>query len=487
VPEGPSVTLETLGYRQELRRSLSTFGSFAISFSVISILTGGVSLYGYGLSLGGPIEMTLGWPIVGLMTMPVVLALAELASAYPTAGALYHWSAILGGPRVGYYAAWLNLIGLVGVVAGVDYALAELLRSLIGLRNERGITLTLYALALLSHGVLNHVGISALAVLNQVSAWWHVLATAVVVGLLLVVAPHQPLHFLLSARSSPVEGVTYPLAYACLVGLLQAQWTFTGYDASAHTAEETVDAARAAPRGMISSVLSSAVVGWVLLLALTLSIRDLPATVRADNAFTFVVEHALGATRGHFVTLLAAVAMWFCGLASVTSTSRMLYAFARDGGVPASARLAKVSARFSTPHIAVWVCITISFALAVWGRAYSVIVSISTIGLYGSYALPIWAAQRARRRGWQPSGPFRLRASKLVGRIALAWIAVITVLFVLPPNQRTGYTFGALLLLLVVGDLAWARHHFRGPAVSASELQTPSVAAMPLPSKEQAS
>ena len=485
MPDDPRAELAALGYRQELRRGMSAFGSFAISFSVISILTGGVSLYGYGLQLGGPLQMTLGWPVVAAMTTLVALSLAELASAYPTAGAIYHWSAILGGRRVGFYAAWLNLVGQVGVVAGVDYALADFVRALLHLPNQRAVVLGLYAIALLGHGAINHVGLSALGVLNNLSAAWHVVGTAIVVGLLLLLAPHRPLSFLLEARSFPVEGVTYPLLYAGLVGMLQAQWTFTGYDASAHASEETIDAARAAPRGMLSAVLSSAVVGWVLLLALTLSIRDLPGAAGADNAFSYVVEAALGPGLARVVMGVVIAAMWFCGLAAVTSNSRMLFALARDGGVPAAAHVGRVGARFQTPHVAIWSCVVVAFLLALWGRAYSVIVAISTIGLYGSYALPIWASERAWRRGWRPTGPFRLRRSRLVARVALAWIGIITVLFVLPPNQRTGYTFAALLAVLVVLDLAWARRRFRGPPLApadAARLQpTGAVATSPRP------
>ena len=450
-----------LGYRQQLHRGMSAFGSFAISFSVISILTGTVSLYGYGLSLGGPLEMTLGWPFVALMTTLVALPLAELASAYPSAGALYHWAARLGGPRLGYYTAWLNLIGQVGVVAGVDYALADLLCALFGLGAGRTTVLLVYASVLVTHGAINHIGLRWLSLCNNISALWHVAGSVVVVGLLWLVAPHQPLSFLLTASSSPVEGHVYPLGYACLIGLLQAQWTFTGYDASAHTAEETVDAAIAAPRGMLASVASSAVVGWVLLLALTLSVRDLSAA--AHGGFAYVIEQALGPSLGRLVMVIVAVAMWCCGLASVTSNSRMLFALARDGGVPAAATVARVGTHYQTPHVAVWICIATAFVLAVWGRAYSVIVAISTIGLYGSYALPLVAAERAYRRGWRACGPFTLSRPRLTRWAALVWIAVITVLFVLPPNERTGYTFGVLILLLVGVDLAWAKKHFRGP------------------------
>jgi amino acid transporter len=263
-----------------------------------------------------------------------------------------------------------------------------------------------------------------------------------------------------------------PFWYAALVGLLQAQWTFTGYDASAHAAEETVGAREAAPRGIVSSVLVSGVAGFVMLVAITLAVKD-PARAAEESGFINVVVAALGPRLGGVMVWMVIGAMWFCGLSTLTSSSRMLFAFARDGGVPASRLLAQVSDRFRTPTWAVWACVTIAFALAIWSQAYSVIVSISTIGLYASYGLPIWL--KWRRGGTDERGPWHLgRWSSLTNAIAIGWIAIITVLFMLPPNQRTGYTFAGLLAVLAVYYVAWARREFRGPA----QLKSPAAPAM---------
>jgi amino acid transporter len=458
--------LQKLGYAQQLKRGMGAFGSFALSFSVISILTGGISLYGYGLGLGGPIEMTIGWPLVSVMTLLVALSLAELASAYPTAGALYHWASILGGPMRGWWTAWLNLVGQVAVVAGVDYAFAEFVCSVMSLGGSRSTVLAVYAAVLFSHGLLNHVGIRVVTILNELSAWYHVLGTALLVGALAFLAPHQPPGFLLRHFVAPGEnGVVFPFAYACLVGLLQAQWTFTGYDASAHVAEETVGAREAAPKGIVNSVLVSGVAGFVMLIAITLAIRDLPAAATSSNAFVHVLTTAIGGRLADVLVWMVIGAMWFCGLSSVTSNSRMLFAFARDGGPPGARLLASVSERWKTPAWAVWACVVIAFVLALWSKAYNVIVSISTIGLYAAYGLPIVFALGARRRGACERGPWNLgRWSTVINVAALAWVGFITVLFMLPPNARTGYTFAALIGLLLVYDLAWARRRFRGPA-----------------------
>jgi amino acid transporter len=457
--------LQRLGYAQELRRKMGAFGNFALSFSVISILTGGISLYGYGLALGGPFEMTFGWPLVSVMTLLVALSLAELASAYPTAGALYHWASILGGKGVGWFTAWMNLVGQVAVVAGVDYAFADFLRPMLGLPEGRRYVLEIYAAVLFTHGFLNHVGIGVVTVLNELSAWYHLAGTALLVAALAFLAPHQPPGFLLRrfVGAAP-NGVVYPFAYAVLVGLLQAQWTFTGYDASAHVAEETVGAKEAAPRGIVNSVIVSGVAGFIMLGAITLSIGDLPATAKAANPFLYVLQTALGGRLADALSWVVVGAMWFCGLSSVTSNSRMLFAFARDGGPPGSRLLKQVSARFATPAWAVWVCVGIAFLLAVWSDAYSVIVSISTIGLYAAYGLPIWLAWRARRAGRHVTGPWNLGGwAGWINGAALLWIGFISVLFVLPPNVLAGTTFAGLLAALALYWGLYARARFHGP------------------------
>jgi amino acid transporter len=456
--------LQRLGYAQQLLRGMGGFSNFAVSFSIISILTGAVTLYGHGLRFGGPFVMGVGWPLVALMTLAVAASLAQLASSFPTAGALYHWSAMLGGPRVGFFTAWLNTLGQFAITAGIDYGLAEFLADMLGLPRERSAVLPIYAAVLLSHAVLNHVGVRVVAWLNDFSAWYHVAGVAVLIGALAALAPKQDAAFLLTRFSS--ETPLY--AYGFLIGLLQAQWTFTGYDASAHVSEETRDPTRNAPWGIFLSVAVSAVVGYVLLGAVTLAIQDLPTAAAAPNPFLYVLTHALGPSVGGALVWVAIGAMWFCGLSSVTSNSRMLFAFARDHGLPGSKWLASVSPRFRSPAVAVWVSVAAALVVALWAEAYAAMVALSTLALYASYALPIWVGFRARRAGtWSHRGPWDLgRASPWVNAVAMAWCAVIMVLFVLPPNQLAGYTFAGTLVLL---GLYWGlmqRHTFTGPKVT---------------------
>ncbi len=174
--------LERLGYAQELFRSIGGFSNFAISFSIISILTGAVVLFDYGLAMGGPLEMSFGWPLVTGGTLLVALSMAELCSALPTAGGMYHWSAKLGGPTWAWFTAWFNLVGLVAAVAGIDYGCAKFLAPMLGLGSGASTLLVVYALLLLSHGLINHFGIRGVAYLNDLSVTVHLLGVAVLLG-----------------------------------------------------------------------------------------------------------------------------------------------------------------------------------------------------------------------------------------------------------------------------------------------------------------
>ncbi|MFT3710042.1 MAG: amino acid permease [Archangium sp.] len=455
--------LEALGYKQELKRDMGAFQNFALSFSIISILTGAVTLYGDGIKTGGPLVMLAGWPLVAVFTIFIGMSLAELASAFPTAGALYHWSSILGGPGAGWATAWLNVLGQFAITAAIDFGLAEFLAPLLGLSGTRVSVLSLYAVVLLSHAVLNHVGVNVVAKLNTVSAWYHVIGVVVLVGAVLLFAPKQDFAFLTQGVPNPDKSWIVP---GFLIGLLQAAWTFTGYDASAHASEETKDAARAAPRGILTAIIASAIAGYVMLIAVTLAIPNLHDALEAKNPFIYTLEKSMGSL-GTAMVWIAVAAMWFCGLASVTSNSRMLYAFARDGGLPMSKKLASVSERWKTPHVGVWVSVAIAFLLAIFADALEVMAALSTAALYASYGLPVLLALLARKKGWPRTGPWSLgKYGGIVNVIAVIWIVVMVVLMCIPPHGLAGITMLATIALLFLAWFGGVRRIFKGPPVS---------------------
>ncbi len=453
--------LSRFGYAQELFRSMGGFSNFAISFSIISILTGAVTLYGYGLAKGGPLEMALGWPIVVLFTMAVAVSMAELASAFPTSGGMYHWSAALGGPGWGWFTAWFNIVGLIAALAGIDYGCARFAVPLLGLEASTRALLVAYGVVLVSHALINQYGIRLVAWLNDLSVTVHIVGVALIVGALLWFAPKQPAGFFLQASSA---GSDHPYWWLFLLGLLQAQWTFTGYDASAHTAEETVDPRRRAPWGIVMSVAVSAVVGYALLIALTLAIRDLPAMMQAGleekPVPILILSAALGERAGAMMSWLAVIAMWFCGLSTITSISRTIFSFARDGGMPQWLR--RVDHVHHTPHAAIWTTAVLAFVLLVYSHAYSVVTSISTVALYIAYIIPVALAFRAR--GGLARGPWNLgRWSAPVQVVAIAWTVFICIILVMPPNQVAGQSLAAVSAALALVYGLRARQTYRGP------------------------
>ena len=245
-------SLASFGYKQELLRDMGGFSNFAVSFSVISVLTGAVTLYGFGFNQGGPGVMGFGWPLVTLFVLFVAAGMAELCSAIPTSGAIYHWSSILGGKAWGWFSAWFNMVGQVTVVAGIDFGCAGFASSLLFSDPTKMQTLMVYAVILLSHGLLNHVGIRIVAKLNDVSAIYHLIGVGIIIAALVYFGPSHKVSYLFDTGFSGAVNSTTPYWFAFLVGLLQAQWTYTGYDASAHTSEETVDRQSPLPMGCLS-------------------------------------------------------------------------------------------------------------------------------------------------------------------------------------------------------------------------------------------
>jgi amino acid transporter len=465
--------LRKLGYAQELFRTMGGFSNFAISFSIISILTGAVTLYGHGLSMGGPAEMAFGWPLVTFFTLAVAMSMAELASSLPTAGAMYHWASRLGGNGWGWFTAWFNIIGNITVLAGIDYGCAQFATPLLGLDATNRNLLLVYAAILLSHSLINHFGIRLVSRLNDLSVTVHIIGVFAIVAALLIFAPKQPVSFFFTAVTNNAQG--WPYWWAFIVGLLQAQWTFTGYDASASVSEETVDPRRRVPWGMVLAVGVSAFVGYLLLIALTLAIKDVPSVLSAQDSsgnhipeVITILQSALGERAGTLFSGLAAMAMWFCGLSAVTWCSRVVYAFSRDDGMPASSVWKRVSKKHQTPAPAIWLCAAVAFAAAIYSGAYSVVTSISVIGLYFSYTIPIYLSFRARSKSaGLERGPWHLgRFSAAINLIAILWVCFISVILSLPENGRAGKTIVAVTLLLAIWYLLRERNRFNGPAWS---------------------
>jgi amino acid transporter len=482
-------TLHKLGYAQELRRRMSTFSNFAVSFTIISILSGCLTVFYFGMTNGGPAVITLGWPFVGIMVTLVGLAMAEVCSSYPTAGGLYYWAAKLGGTNGAawsWFTGWFNLLGQVAITAGIDFGLSFFVDFLLNLWFSYPVTppaiIAVYAVVLLIHGLLNTFGIGLVALLNDISVWWHLVGVLIIVGVLFLIPKNHNSVSYVFTHFENQTGFSFPLAglYVGLTGLLNAQYTFTGYDASAHLTEETHNAAVAGPRGIVWSIIVSLFAGWILLIGVTSAITqsnysgEFLAGVAAPGQ---IFLDALGKGWTSFLLLIVIGAQFYCGMSSVTANSRMVYAFSRDGAVPGSQFWHKINARTRTPTNSIWFAAVGAFILGLpylWNPvAYAAVVSIAVIGLYIAYGIPILLRRLAGPR-FQP-GPWQLgKWSAPVGWIAVIWIVFIAVLFVLPQiapgNTLTTFNYAPVAVgaVLVYSGGYWllsAKNWFKGPKV----------------------
>ena len=471
--------LGSLGYAQELRRRMSGFSNFAISFSIICILAGGVTSLQLGISAVGGAAAGLVWPAGVAFSLVVALAMAQIASAFPTAGGLYHWSSILGGRGWGWVTAWLNLGGLIFLAAAVNVGaynlFASFLAPLLGVDPAQLTTahqITGVALITLSQALINHLGIRLTSRLTDFSGYLILAVTVLLIAGMLARATHLDLArlFQLTNNGGAAGGGVWPearpLPVMFLLALMWPVYTITGFDASAHTSEETVQAAHNVPRGILRSVLVSGGAGWIMVASFVLAMPDLREAARqGSNVFPWLMAQIFPGLAGKLLWAGIVVANYLCGLASITSTSRMIYAFARDGGLPFSSRLRRVIPRWGTPVAAIWTAAVLTLLSTLSAPAYATLTMACVILLYISYVMPLAAGFFAIGRRWTRMGPFDLGPPAFRALAATATLAVLLVIWigVQPPNDRALTVTAATLALL--GACWWlgVRKTFRGP------------------------
>lgn len=499
--------LAELGYKQELNRSWSGFSNFAISFSIISILAGCFTTFGVAWNNGGPIAISWGWPLISAFILIIGFCMSELVSAYPTSGGIYWWAAKLGGAKAGYYTGWLNLIGLIAVIASVGYGCATFIDLALSTVSESwaaGYSLQrvfiMFLVVLVLVGLVNALSSQLLALINNVSVWWHVVGAAIIV-LILIFLPdsHLSVNEVFTTRvnnsgglnGGETDGLLFWF-YVLPLGFLLTQYTITGFDASAHLSEETQGAADGAAKGIWRSIFYSAIGGYVLLLAFVFAVQDIDAVTAGGGGVAVIFNQALSSQWAGTVLFIAAIGQFFCAVACMTSTSRMLFAFSRDGAVPGASKWATLS-KNKVPVNAVIISAIVAVLITlpalievnigtpedpiIVPTAFYAVVSVAVIGLYVAFAIPIFLRWRMgdkfKQGAWNLGNKWKWMAP-----IAVAEIVIISIYFILPVtpagtpgNPDFAWKFvnyapillGGTLLALWIGWHVSAKKWFTGP------------------------
>jgi amino acid transporter len=494
--------LAELGYKAELPRSWSGFSNFAISFSVISILSGPFISFFIGWNNGGPMAISWGWPIVTGLILIVGLCMGELVSAMPTSGGMYYWAAKLGSLKSSYFTGWLDFLGLLAIVAAVSYGAASFIDLTLSTFSESyaaGYSLTrvflIFIGVLVVVTVLSIFSSHLLALFNTISVWWHVLGTAAIIAILIILpdqhASFSDVFLQRINNTGMFGGATSGASFILLVlslSVIFPQFVVTGYDASCHMSEETVGAADSAAKGIWRAILYSAIGGWVLLLSMLFAIKDADAVSAGGGNVAVVLNQALSGPWLLAVLVISTVGQCFCAMACMTSTTRMLFAFSRDGAVPGARFWTRLNSKgvplYSVALVAVLAVVLTLPALVevdVNGApvpvAFNAVVSIGVVGLYLAFAIPIY--QRWRTGAQFRTGSWNLgRHYKWLCAIAVAEIAVTTVIAMLPTSpggvpwspdfewKYLNYTPLVVGGTLIALWLAWqlrVKHTYSGP------------------------
>ena len=478
--------LHSMGYAQELSRSMSKFSNFAISFSIICILSGGINSFAQAISSIGGAGAGIGWITGCIISGMFALSMAQIASAFPTAGGLYHWASILGSRFWGWLTAWLNLLGLITVLGAINigtaYFFAGTFGSMFGFTGTDMQVVLFVAAVTIIQAIFNHIGIKATTFLTDISGYIIFATTAVLVLACLWFAPAIDISRLwtFTNYSGEAGGNVFPQSsntlYLFLLCLLLPVYTITGYDASAHTSEETTNAATSVPQGIVSAVIWSSLVGWIMICAITLAIPDMNAAAKQGWGMFFgTMDAILPAGLKMVLYFFILITQLLCGLATVTSASRMLFAFSRDDGVPGfSKALATVSTKYRTPVNAIWVATALSILYVVLAMSikvgetsiYVIVVNSTLVFLFLSFTIPLVAAMLSfGGPKWKNPGPWAMSAGvyKLVTVLSVVGMAIILFIAVAPPNERVLYVVLGFIVLALIMWFAVENRRFKGP------------------------
>jgi urea carboxylase system permease len=413
--------LGRFGYKQELKRTLGVFSSFAVAFSYISPSTGIFTLFFLGLTTIGGVFIW-SWPIVAAGQLLVALGFAELASHYPVAGSVFQWTKYLSGKTYSWFAGWIYLfagtITVTSVCATLPLALIPAFNNMgwnLANNHSNQRTIAIITLALIT--VLNVFGVRLVALINNTGVLFEILGMVVFAFILAIFHHHQSASVIFHTGGTSLTTGTF------LIAMFMSLYVIYGFDTAGTLAEETRDPRREAPKAIIASVIGAFVIGAVFLFALLLAIPNLPAAIKGGFGPANIIDANFGSGFSTVFLLVVSAAIFVCCLAIQTATIRLCFGMARDDRLPASPVLQKVHPRLHTP-IGSCIAIGVLAFIPMLEFAGAPILAIAATGMiYLSYLIGNLALFRARLRGWpRAKAPFSLgRWGLPINLLALAY------------------------------------------------------------------
>eukprot|EP00347_Sterkiella_histriomuscorum_P010241 403377050 len=497
--------LAQMGYKQELYRGFNAFMSFSFCFTAVAVISGCSILFPYGLKTGGPVVMIWGWIIGSVFTIINGLSMAEICSSYPSAGSVYHWAGMLAPPKwapfFSYICGWFNFIGNAASDASFAYGFAQVVSACVTLGTNGDVQLPTIALVgmaafvSLLWALKNIMRVDHQGWFNNASAIYQIASTFIVIACLLIASPRLSSSEFVWTQYN--NGSNLPsVSYACCIGLLMCLFSFSGYEGGAHMAEETKNASSSAPKGIVYTCIASAFTGILYITGLLYACQGKISEVlddtngQSDQAVVNVYKLAFTDADGKenlagaiAMTVMLIINIFFAGFSSMTVTSRIGFAMARDGALPGSKFLYKINPRTLTPDRIIFLVFFMDVALCllplISDTAFAAITSITCIGYQISYAIPIFLRLTFSRKTFKRSsfhlGPF----SEVIGWISVIWLFITSIFFLLPNEfdengyqTATNFNYTSVVVggVLFIALAYWflpaphgARHFFVGP------------------------
>ncbi|CAF3690021.1 unnamed protein product [Rotaria sp. Silwood1] len=477
-----------MGYKQELYRGFSPFMSFAFCFTSVNVLTSMSISFTYALNTGGSAVAVWSWLIGSIFTNLVGLSLAEICSVYPTAGSVYYWAGqlvpIQYTPLASFICGWFNFVGNVAANAAFSSGFATIVNAALVLNGKdslsQGAEVGISIGVTILWAIQNIFRIDQQGWLNNVAAVFQITSTIGIVILLFALAPERASAHDVFISTYNATGFSYSYMYC--IGILTTLFSLAGYDAGAHLAEETRNASRSAPRGIMGTCLIGALVGAAYLLALLFAIPDIPSFVEKNSGENSTINFAVATYQlavphpgALALTILLILNIYFAGISGMTATSRIGFAMARDGVFPLSSYLRWIFPRTKTPLATIALVTTMDFLLLllqlVSTTAFSAIISISTLGFQLSYVMPIFFRCTVARKTF-PIGDFNLgRYSIPIAVLSVVWLIITSVFMFFPAkypvaSDNMNYAVAVIGGIALIAATYWivsARHSFEGP------------------------
>ncbi|KAI8082772.1 amino acid/polyamine transporter I [Halteromyces radiatus] len=470
--------MASFGYKQEMNKTMSTISNFSIAFGCCSILSGLTPMWGDIMLMGGSVAVIWGWILVSIFTFGVGLSLAEICSAYPVTGGLYIWVSRLAPPEWVPLACWVtgycNWLGLTVAITSADLGLAQFLASVISIHNpEYNVDIYwqygIFLVICFVHGLINSISVKYNGFFNQTSLYWHIIGTLLIIIVALILTPNKASAKWVFTFFENDTGFSSN-GYAFLLGLLQSQYTLSGFDSAAQMSEETVNASKNAPKGILYAIGTAAITGFAFMVSVNFCVQDFQQQIvntTTSPQMTQVFLDGVGYSWTIVFTVIIMGAMFFSGSALTLGSSRMVFAFARDGATPFSDYLSRINPITKTPIYAVWANIIFAMVIGllyiVNTTAFNAIVSVNTIASSLAYLIPI-ALRLTVARSTFKRGPFHMGSlSNIINFISCCWIIFTSILFVCPteyPVTALNMNYSSVIFVFVIGTSV-LYYHFR--------------------------